>query len=191
MKYLSGTSGTGGTVIGTYRTMKNGSFTVTGLQAGAYIVEELASDSGHIVDAAPQTAYISGKQQDVVQLYFGNSLKSSLLISKVDARDGTPLSDVEFLVTTSDGALLGNANGKYVTDRAGTILIENLDPNLTLVVKETRQKEGYLLDDAPQTIKTKPGETVKLEFRNKKLGNLVIHKLSSADRSPIEGASSN
>ena len=188
VKYLSGTSGTGGTVIGTYRTMKNGSFTVTGLQAGAYIVEELASDSGHIVDAAPQTAYISGKQQDVVQLYFGNSPKSSLLISKVDARDGTPLSDVEFLVTTSDGALLGNANGKYVTDSAGTILIENLDPNLTLVVRETRAKPNYLLDDVPQTIKTKPGETVRLEFRNKKLGNLVIHKVSSADKSPIEGA---
>ena len=34
IKYLSGTSGTGGTVIGTYRTLKNGSFTVTGLQAG-------------------------------------------------------------------------------------------------------------------------------------------------------------
>ncbi len=39
IKYLSGTSGTGGTVIGTYRTLKNGSFTVTGLQAGAYVVE--------------------------------------------------------------------------------------------------------------------------------------------------------
>ena len=188
IKYLSGTSGTGGTVIGTYRTLKNGSFTVTGLQAGAYVVEELASDSNHIVDAAPQTVYISGKQQDVVQLYFGNSPKSSLLISKVDARDGSPLSDVEFLITTSDGTLLGNANGKYVTDRAGTILVENLDPNLTLVVKETRQKDGYLLDDVPQTIKTKPGETVKLEFRNKKLGNLILHKLSSSDKSPIEGA---
>ncbi len=188
IKYLSGTSGTGGTVIGTYRTLKNGSFTVTGLQAGAYVVEELASDSGHIVDAAPQTAYISGKQQDVVQLYFGNSPKSSLLISKVDANDGSPLSDVEFLVTTSDGTLLGNANGKYVTDSTGTILIENLDPNLTLVVKETRCKPNYILDDVPQTIKTKPGKTVKLEFRNKKQGNLVIHKLSSADKSPIEGA---
>ncbi len=188
VKYLSGTSGTGGTVIGTYRTMKNGSFTVTGLQAGAYVVEELASDSGHIVDAAPQTAYISGKQQDVVQLYFGNSPKSSLLISKVDANDGSPLSDVEFLVTTSDGTLLGNANGKYVTDSTGTILIENLDPNLTLVVKETRCKPNYILDDVPQTIKTKPGKTVKLEFRNKKQGNLVIHKLSSTDKSPIEGA---
>ena len=188
IKYLSGTSGTGGTVIGTYRTLKNGSFTVTGLAAGAYVVEELASDSGHIVDAAPQTAYISGKQQDVVQLYFGNTPKSSLLIKKVDSLTHGPLSDVEFLVATSDGALLGNANGKYVTDSAGTILIENLDPNLTLVVKETRAKPGYILDDVPQTIKTKPGETVTLEFRNKKQGNLIIHKLSSADRSPIEGA---
>ena len=106
----------------------------------------------------------------------------------MDANDGSPLSDVEFLVTTSDGTLLGNANGKYVTDSSGTILIENLDPNLTLVVKETRCKPNYILDEVPQTIKTKPGETVKLEFRNKKQGNLVIHKLSSADKSPIEGA---
>ena len=188
VKYLSGTSGTGGTVIGTYRTLKNGSFTVTGLQAGAYVVEELASDSGHIIDAAPQTAYISGQQQAVVQLYFGNSPKSSVLIKKVDSRDGTPLSDVEFFVSTSDGTVIGNANGKYVTDSSGTILIDNLDPNLTLVIKETRQKPGYVLDDVPQTIKTKPGETVTVEFRNKKQGNLIIHKLSSVDKSPIEGA---
>ncbi len=188
VKYLSGTSGTGGTVIGTYKTSSNGSFTVTGLQAGAYVVEELASDSGHIIDAAPQTAYISGQQQAVVQLYFGNSPKSSVLIKKVDARDGTPLSDVEFFVSTSDGTVVGNANGKYVTDSSGTILIDDLDPNLTLVIKETRAKSGYILDDVPQTIKTKSGETVTAEFRNKKQGNLVIHKLSSLDRSPIEGA---
>ncbi len=75
VKYLTGTSGTGGTVIGTYKTSANGSFTVTGLKEGTYIVEELASDSGHVIDTAPQTAYISGKQQDVVKLYFGNSPK--------------------------------------------------------------------------------------------------------------------
>ena len=31
---------------------------------------------------------------------------------------------------------MGNANGKYVTDSAGTFLIDNLDPGVTLVVKE-------------------------------------------------------
>ena len=83
VKYLSGNSGTGGTVIGTYKTSANGSFTVTGLQAGTYIVEELASDSGHVIDAAPQTAYISGEQQDVVQLFFGNAPKGAVLVKKI------------------------------------------------------------------------------------------------------------
>ena len=105
VKYLSGTSGTGGTVIGTYKTSVNGSFTVTGLEAGTYIVEELASDSGHVIDTAPQTAYISGNDQDVVELYFGNSPKGSLLIKKIDAFTREPLSDVQFFVTESDGTV--------------------------------------------------------------------------------------
>jgi len=188
VKYLGGTSGTGGTVIGTYKTSTNGSFTVTGLKEGTYIVEELASDSGHVIDTAPQTAYISGKQQDVVQLYFGNSPKGSLLVKKIDSVTHEPLSDVEFFVTTSDGTVVGDANGKYVTDSAGTFTITDITPGTTLVVKETRARDGYLLDDAPQTATVKAGQTVTLEFRNAPKGSLIINKLSSADKkTPLEG----
>ena len=188
VKYLGGTSGTGGTVIGTYKTSANGSFTVTGLKEGTYIVEELSSDSGHVIDTAPQTAYISGKQQDVVQLYFGNSPKGSLLVKKIDSVTHKPLSDVEFFVTTADGTVVGDANGKYVTDSAGTFTITDIVPGTTLVVKETRARDGYLLDDAPQTATVKAGQTVTLEFRNQPQGSLIINKLSSADKkTPLEG----
>ncbi len=189
IRYLSGnTSGTGGTVIGTFRTSANGSFTVTGLQKGTYIIEELSSDGNHVVDTPPQTVYLSGEEQEVVQVYFGNSAKGSLLVKKVSASDGAPLSDVEFFVTTSDGSVVGDANGKFVTDSAGTFLVEGIEPNTTLVVKETRAKPGYLLDDTPQTVQIKAGQTVTLEFRNKPLGNLIIHKLSSADKkTPLAG----
>lgn len=188
VKYLGGTSGTGGTVIGTYKTSANGSFTVTGLKEGTYIVEELASDSGHVIDTAPQTAYISGKQQDVVQLYFGNSPKGSLLVKKIDSATHKPLSNVEFMVTTADGTVVGDANGKYVTDSAGTFTITDIVPGTTLVVKETRARDGYLLDDAPQTATVKAGQTVTLEFRNQPQGSLIINKLSSADKkTPLEG----
>ena len=188
VKYLTGTSGTGGTVIGTYKTSANGSFTVTGLKEGTYIVEELASDSNHVIDSAPQTVYISGKQQDVVQLYFGNSPKGSLLVKKIDSATHKPLSDVEFMVTTADGTVVGDANGKYVTDSAGTFTITDIVPGTTLVVKETRAKAGYLLDDAPQTATVKAGQTVTLEFRNQPQGSLIINKLSSADKkTPLEG----
>lgn len=188
VKYLTGTSGTGGTVIGTYKTSANGSFTVTGLDEGTYIVEELASDSGHVIDTAPQTAYISGKDQDVVELYFGNSPKGALLIKKIDSVSREPLSDVEFFVTTSDGTVVGNANGKFVTDSAGTVLIGNIDPGTTLVVKETRTKDNtYILDDTPQTARIKAGQTVTLEFRNQPKGSLIIHKQDSVTKEPLEG----
>ena len=188
VKYLGGTSGTGGTVIGTYKTSANGSFTVTGLKEGTYIVEELASDSGHVIDSAPQTAYISGKQQDVVQLYFGNSPKGNLLVKKIDSVTHKPLSDVEFMVTTADGTVVGDANGKYVTDSAGSFTVSGINPGTTLVVKETRARDGYLLDDAPQTATVKAGQTVTLEFRNQPQGSLIINKLSSADKkTPLEG----
>lgn len=188
VKYLTGTSGTGGTVIGTYKTSANGSFTVTGLKEGTYIVEELASDSGHVIDTAPQTAYISGKQQDVVQLYFGNSPKGALLVKKIDSVTHTPLSNVEFMVTTADGSVVGDANGKYVTDSAGSFTVSGINPGMTLVVKETRARDGYLLDDAPQTATIKAGQTVTLEFRNQPQGSLIINKLSSADKkTPLEG----
>ena len=187
VKYLTGTSGTGGTVIGTYKTSANGSFTVTGLKEGTYIVEELASDSGHVIDTAPQTAYISGKQQDVVQLYFGNSPKGGLLVKKIDSATHNPLSDVEFLVTTADGTVVGDANGKFVTDSAGSFTISNINPGTTLVVKETRAKAGYVLDDTPQTATIKAGQTVTLEFRNAPQGNLIINKLDSVTKKPLEG----
>ena len=187
VKYLGGTSGTGGTVIGTYKTSANGSFTVTGLKEGTYIVEELSSDSGHVIDTAPQTAYISGKQQDVVQLYFGNSPKGALLVKKIDSVTHKPLSDVEFFVTTADGSVVGDANGKFVTDSAGSFTVSGINPGTTLVVKEIRARDGYLLDDAPQTATVKAGQTVTLEFRNQPQGGLIIHKLDAVTKKPLEG----
>lgn len=189
VRYLSGnTSGTGGTVIGTYRTSANGSFTVTGCKAGTYIIEELSSDGSHVIDTPPQTVYLSGEDQEVVQVYFGNSPKGSLLIKKVSSADNSPISDVQFFVTESDGTVVGDSNGYFTTDSAGTILIEGIDPGTTLVVKETRAKDGFLLDDTPQTAQIKAGQTVTLEFRNQPTGQLIIHKLSGDDKkTPLEG----
>ena len=188
LKYLGGeVSGSGGTVIGTYTTSANGSFTVTGLKKGYYICEEMESDSGHVIDAAPQSFYISGEDQDIVTLYFSNAPKGAILVKKVSSADNSPLSDVEFLVTKSDGSVVGDANGKFVTDSTGTFLVEGVEPGTTLVIKETRAKLGYLLDDTPQTVQVKEGQTVTVEFRNQPLGNLIIHKLSSKDKTPLEG----
>ena len=66
-------------MVGVYETSANGAIVITGLERGTYIAEEIASDDNHVIDTAPQTVFISGEDQDVVQLYFGNTPKGSVL----------------------------------------------------------------------------------------------------------------
>ena len=190
LRYLGGgTSGTGGTVIGTYLTGPNGAFTVTNLKRGTYICQELEGDGNHIIDREPQTVWISGEDQDVVTLRFGNAPLGSLLITKLsDDNKHEPLSGVEFLLTDSSGHYLGNDNGRFATNAVGEILVDGLEPGMTVIAREVRAKTGYLLDDSPQHALIKSGETAHLQFLNQPAGNLIIRKVSSGpNKEPLEG----
>ena len=190
LRYLSGnTSGTGGTVIGTYVTGPNGAFTVTNLKKGTYVCQELESDGNHIIDREPQTVWISGEDQDVVTLRFGNAPLGSLLITKLsDDSKHEPLSGVEFLLTDSSGNYLGNDNGRFTTNAAGEILVDGLEPGMTVIAREVRAKTGYLMDNSPQHALIKSGETAHLQFLNQPAGNLIIRKVSSGpNKEPLEG----
>ena len=185
IRYLGGTSGTGGTVVGEYRTSSNGTIVVTGLKAGTYICEEISAPDGYVITDATETVYLSGKDQDVITVTFGNDKMGSLLIVKKDAVTGVPISDVEFLITDSDGSVIGNANGKYVTDSAGTIRIDGLTPGMTVIAKEVRAKDGYILDDTPQSIKIKRNSVMTLEFRNQPKGGVLVKKVDAVTNAPI------
>ena len=185
IRYLDGTSGTGGTVVGEYRTSSNGTIVVTGLKAGTYICEEISAPDGYVITDAAETVYLSGKDQDVIIVTFGNDKMGSLLIVKKDAVTGAPISDVEFLITDSDGSVIGNANGKYVTDSAGTIRIDSLTPGMTVIAKEVRAKDGYILDDTPQSVKIKRNSVMTLEFRNQPKGGVLVKKVDAVTNAPI------
>ena len=185
IRYLGGTSGTGGTVIGEYRTSSNGTIVVTGLKAGTYVCEEISAPDGYVITDAAETVYLSGKDQDVITVTFGNDKMGSLLIVKKDAVTGAPISDVEFFITDSDGSVIGNANGKYVTDSAGTIRIDGLTPGMTVIACEVRAKDGYILDDTPQSIKIKRNAVMTLEFRNQPKGGVLVKKVDAVTNAPI------
>ena len=185
IRYLGGTSGTGGTVIGEYRTSSNGTIVVTGLKAGTYVCEEISAPDGYVITDATETVYLSGKDQDVITVTFGNDKMGSLLILKKDAVTGTPISDVEFFISDSDGSVLGTTNGKYVTDSAGTIRIDGLTPGMTVIAKEVRAKDGYILDDTPQSIKIKRNAVMTLEFRNQPKGGVLVKKVDAVTNAPI------
>ena len=185
IRYLGGTSGTGGTVVGEYKTSSNGTIVATGLKAGTYVCEEISAPDGYVITDAAETVYLSGKDQDVITVTFGNDKMGSLLIVKKDAVTGAPISDVEFFITDSDGSVIGNANGKYVTDSAGTIRIDGLTPGMTVIAREVRTKDGYILDDTPQSIKIKRNAVMTLEFRNQPNGGVLVKKVDAVTNAPI------
>ena len=185
IRYLGGTSGTGGTVVGEIKTSQNGTAILTGLAAGTYVCEEISAPDGYVITDATETVYLSGKDQDVITVTFGNDKMGSLLIVKKDAVTGAPISDVEFFITDSDGSVIGNANGKYVTDSAGTIRIDGLTPGMTVIAREVQAKDGYILDDTPQSIKIKRNSVMTLEFRNQPKGGVLVKKVDAVTNAPI------
>lgn len=189
IRYLGGTSGTGGTVIGTYTTSENGSIILTRLKAGTYIVEETKASPFYSIDTPPQTVLLSSKDQDVVTLRFSNQPYGSVLIKKLaDDASKTPLAGAAFLVTDDKGTFIGTANGEFTTDKSGAIQLPKLPAGTTIVAKEIRPPEGYALDGTPQTITVQAGENAPLTFYDKPLCNLTILKRDALTKKPLAKA---
>ena len=98
--------------------------------------------------------------------------------------DGTtdPIQDVTFLITDSAGTPLGNNQGEYVTDRNGRIVLNSLTPGTTIIAKEVRAADGYVLDGQPQSVLIKEGEAQQITFYNKAFGGVEIIKVDAADK---------
>ena len=182
-------SGNSGTIIGRYTTDSSGIIVITGLEAGAYLIEEVQAPTNYLIsENSKQQAWLKADGTSVVEVTFANYPYGSLLITKVDAVTNKPLSNAKFKVTTGDGTAVGTGNGVFTTDSNGEILIPNLKPD-SYVVTETEAPEGYVKDTEPQTIQIgTDGGTYKVQFQNQPMGSLVILKKDADNGNPLSGA---
>ena len=190
LRYLGGASGTGGTVIGQRTTGANGMALWTGLEPGAYIVEEIDPADGYSILQSSETVYLADNgEQSVVTVHFENLPDGNLLIRKVcSANPSVTLPDAEFKITYADGSVIGDSNGIYVTDENGEIRIDGLEPGKSVIVTETRAPDGYEIDTQSQTIQIQAGRTVSLTFKNEPRGALIIQKRDRVTGQPLAGA---
>ena len=190
LRYLSGTSGTGGTVIGQKVTGKNGIAMWTGLDAGAYVIEEVDPADGYSIINATETVYLADNgEQSVITVRFNNSPDGSLLLRKVCATNpSVTLQNAEFKVVYSDGSFIGDGNGIYRSDENGEIRIDGLKPGKSVIVTEVKAPPGFLIDTQSQTIQIKEGRTVSLTFKDQPMGKLIIQKRDSQTGEVLPGA---
>ena len=190
LRYLGGTSGTGGTVIGQKVTGKNGTAIWTGLKSGTYVVEEVDPADGYSIINASETVYLADSgEQSVVTVRFDNAPDGILLVRKVcSVNPSITLQDAEFKITYADGTLIGDSNGIYRTDENGEIRIPGLKPGKSVVVTETRAPAGFIIDTQSQTVQIVEGRTVTLTFKNQPKGSLIVQKRDSLTGQPLPGA---
>ena len=190
IRYLGGTSGTGGTVIGQKVTGKNGTAIWTGLKPGTYLVEEIDPADGYSIINSSETVYLADSgEQSVITVRFDNAPDGILLIRKVcSVNPSVTLADAEFKITYADGTLIGDSNGIYKTDEKGEIRIPGLKPGKSVIVTEVKAPAGFLIDTQSQTIQIKEGRTVSLTFKNQPKGELIVQKRDSITGQPLPGA---
>ena len=181
-------SGNSGTIIGRYTTDSSGIIVITGLEAGAYIIEEVQSPTHYLIsENSKQQAWLKADGTSIVEVAFANYPYGSLLITKVDGLTNQPLGGVKFKVETSDGTVTGSTNGIYETDSNGEILIPNLKPD-SYVVTEVETVENYAIDTTPQTVEIgTDGEVYKVSFKNQPKSSLVIFKKDADTGEPLAG----
>ena len=180
-------SGSSGTIIGRYTTDDSGIIVITGLEAGAYLIEEVRPPANYLLsENSKQQAWLKADGTSVVEVTFANYPYGHLLITKTDADTKKPLANAKFKVTTADGTVVGNANGEFITDSNGEILIPNVKPD-SYVVTEIQAPAGYEISEEAKTIQVgTDGGTYQLRFADRALNGLVISKIDEETREPIK-----
>ena len=177
-----------GTDNGRFVTGSDGTVTITALNPNAtIIVSEDKAPIGYIKDETPKTIVVRSGVPN--SLTFDNEPSTTLVIHKyIEGTENEPLSGVAFKVVDGSGAAVGPDDGVYYTDKAGEIVLNGLEPGTTVVAREIKSVDGFVLDGTPQDILIKAGTVQNLTFWNKRQGALIINKLSSLDRkTPLEG----
>lgn len=170
-----------GHTIGEFKTDAQGAILIPNLQPGWYTIRETDTLEGYILDKTPRDVEFVWGQ--LITVEFTNDRKAELLVKKVDADTGEPLANAKFRLETVGGEFLG----EYKTDRTGFFSVDGLHVDY-IAVREIESPDGYLLDNAPHTVKVEANKPSVLELSNKKLSPVQIKKVDSETGAPLTGA---
>ncbi len=166
--------------MGEYTTDSTGTINVPTLEPDWYIVRELKTKDGYILDETPKTVEVKKSVPTVVT--FTNKPLSGIKIIKTNSETGEPLEGVTFAISKMNGEKIGN----FQTDKEGMIYISNLE-NGYYTVTETEGLEGYHWNQEPKIVEVVSGKQTIVEVENEPYAMLVIEKVNSKNDKPIEG----
>ena len=170
-------------LIGTFTTDELGEITLSDLAEGTYLVKEISTDNGHIVNSSPQEIEIKAGEERIYELVFFNAQKPGINLVKVDRDTMQPLANAKFRISQIGGSF----SQEYLTDQNGEIDLDKLTSG-AYEVKEISAPNGYLIDESTRIIQINANENAQFVFTNIAKPTLKIKKLDAITNDPLANA---
>lgn len=171
-----------GVLLGDYTTDENGRIEIKNAPAGTYKVQEVKTLKEYILnDEVLEIEHTTVKD---TELAVENTKKPGLLIQKIDAETRKPLKDAVFKLTKANGDVVKE---DIITGEDGTAFVEGLEAG-DYIVTEITAPGGYLIDNTPHPVSLEEGKTYTLTLENTKKPGLLIKKIDSQTKKPLQGA---
>ena len=171
-----------GVLLGDYTTDENGRIEIKNAPAGTYKVQEVKTLKEYILnDEVLEIEHTTVKD---TELTVENTKKPGLLIQKIDAETRKPLKDAVFKLTKANGDVVKE---DIITGEDGTAFVEGLEAG-DYIVTEITAPGGYLIDDTPHSVSLEEGKTYTLTLENTQKPGLLIKKIDSQTKKPLQGA---
>lgn len=169
-----------GTWRATGKTDADGKITWEDVPDGTYLVREVSTVEGYILDQTPQ--YVTVRNGQAPSLKFLNSKFPGLTITKIDQQTGEVVTDpATFKVEQVDGSYTTT-----VTTENGVATLKNV-PVGTYKITEVTAPEGYALGDCPQTVYLGKDKNIQVVMKNLKKPVLTIEKIDGQTGDAVPG----
>ncbi|QWI46885.1 VaFE repeat-containing surface-anchored protein [Bacillus mycoides] len=164
--------------MGTITTNDKGIASLDHLEIGTYVVKEIKSPVGYMLNDTLQTLEVKTGEM-VTWTAENKQIKGNVQLLKVDAEHPEKkVAGVTFQLKNSAGKVIS----EHTTDENGRIKVENI-PFGSYTFVESKAKEGYVLSQEPIPFQiAEHGKTIELEAKNAPIyGELEITKIDVAD----------
>ncbi len=164
----------------TGKTDAQGKITWNDVPDGTYLVREVSTVEGYILDQTPQ--YVTVRNGQAPSLKFLNSKFPGLTITKADQQTGEIVKDpATFKVEQVDGSYTTT-----VTTKDGVATLKNI-PVGTYKITEITAPEGYAITDCPEIVHLDKDKNIQVVIKNLKKPILTIEKIDKQTGKPIPG----
>lgn len=169
-----------GVTVGTGKT-ENGLLMIPSVPDGQYVVSQVAAPDGYIKDTITQNIQVISNE--VTHVYFLNQPMTGLIIENVVVTTHAPLAGGVFEVYDAAGKQVYHGT----TDDTGVLNTGILTPG-KYTIKQVATAEGYTIVTSTQTVTVTVEKPTTAVFENRPHTTLLINKVDSVTREPLEGA---